>query len=109
MINMLFLQAAPQQGWITMGTFGLMFLVMYFLILRPQSKKQKEIKLMLSALKKGDRVVTAGGIHGEVDAIKEDTGAVVVRVDDNVKIRFDKSAIVQVLINKDNNKSDLVK
>ncbi len=108
MMNMLFLQAAPQQGWVTIGTFGLMFLVMYFLILRPQSQKQKETKKMLGALKKGDKVVTAGGIHGEVDSIKEDTGAVVVRVDDNVKIKFEKSAIVQVA-NKDSGKSDLTK
>lgn len=108
MMNMFLLQASSQQGYVTMGTFGLMFLVMYFLILRPQSKKQKEVKMMLNALKKGDKVVTAGGIHGEVDSIKEDTGAVVVRVDDNVKIRFEKSAIVQV-VNKESNKSDLAK
>lgn len=76
-------------------TFGLIILVFYFLVLRPQNKKQKETKAMLAAVKKGDRVVTIGGIRAVVAAVKED--AVVLRVDGDVKIEFSKSAISQVL------------
>jgi len=76
-------------------TFGLIILIFYFLIIRPQSRKQKETQRMLSALKKGDRVVTAGGIHGTVTAVKEDT--VTVRVDDNVKLELNRSAISTIV------------
>ena len=76
-------------------TFGLVFLVMYFLIIRPQSKRQKQAKMMLAALKKGDRVATIGGIRGVVHSIRDD--AVVLKVDDNTKIEFSKSAVATVL------------
>jgi preprotein translocase subunit YajC len=76
-------------------TFGLIILVFYFLVLRPQNKKQKETQKMLAAVKKGDRVVTIGGIRAVVASVKED--AVVLKVDDNTKIEFSKSAISQVL------------
>ena len=76
-------------------TFGLVFVVMYFLIIRPQSKRQKQAKAMLAALKRGDRVATIGGIRGVVHSIKDD--AVVLKVDDNTKIEFTKSAVVTVL------------
>jgi preprotein translocase subunit YajC len=75
--------------------FGLIILVFYFLIIRPQNKKQKETKAMLEAVKRGDRVVTIGGIRGDVHQVKED--AVILRVDDEVKIEFNKSAIASVL------------
>jgi preprotein translocase subunit YajC len=75
--------------------FGLIILVFYFLIIRPQNKKQKETQRMLSALKKNDRAVTAGGIRGTVVSVKEDT--VVMKVDDNVKIEFSKSSITNIL------------
>jgi len=68
--------------------------IFYFLILRPQNKKQKETQKMLSALKKGDRVVTIGGIHGLIQSVKEST--VIVKVDDNVKLEFNRSAIASV-------------
>jgi preprotein translocase subunit YajC len=76
-------------------TFGLVFVVMYFLIIRPQSRRQKQAKAMLSALKKGDRVATIGGIRGIVHSIKDD--GVVLKVDDNTKIEFSKSAVATVL------------
>ena len=75
--------------------FGLIILVFYFLIIRPQNKKQKETKEMLSALKKNDKVVTVGGIRGTVVTVKEDS--IVVRVDDNVKLEFNKSAVSNVV------------
>jgi len=76
-------------------TFGLIIVIFYFLIIRPQSKKQKETKGMLEALKKGDKVVTAGGMRGSIHSLKEDT--VVVKVDDNTKLEFNRSAISSVI------------
>src|SRR5574337_569615 len=77
--------------------FILMFVVMYFLILRPQKRKEKERKALLSRVKKNDRVVTAGGIHGRVTSVRENE--VILRVDDakDVKLKVDRSAIVTVL------------
>ena len=80
-------------------TFGLIIVVFYFLVIRPQNKKQKEAKKMLESVKKGDRIVTIGGMHGYVDSVKEDS--VVLKVDDNVKIKFSKSAVSQVLERKE--------
>jgi preprotein translocase subunit YajC len=76
-------------------TFGLIIVVFYFLVIRPQNKKKKDAQKMLENIKKGDRVVTIGGMHGYVESAKED--AVVLKVDDNVKIKFSKSAIATVL------------
>ncbi len=78
----------------TLVTFGLVFLIFYFLIIRPQNKKQKEAKAMVAAMKKGDKVVTIGGAHGVITSVKETT--VVVKVDENTKIEFSKSAIQAV-------------
>ncbi len=80
-------------------TFGLIIVVFYFLVIRPQNRKQKDAKKMLQNLHKGDRVVTIGGMHGYVESVKDD--AVILKVDDNVKIRFSKSAVSQVLERKD--------
>lgn len=69
----------------------LIFIVFYFFLIRPQSKKQKEMQNMLAQLKKGDKVITIGGIHGSIFSIDEKT--VVLKVDDNTKIKFNRSAI----------------
>jgi len=82
----------------TLVTFGLVFVVFYFLIIRPQNKKQKEMKNMIAGVKKGDKIVTIGGIHGTVHAVKE--GTVVVKVDDDCKIEFSKSAVATVSVTK---------
>ena len=68
---------------------------MYFVLLRPQMRRQKEQQRLISALKTGDRVVTNGGIHGLISNVKETT--VIVKVADNVKIEMEKSAIANVL------------
>jgi preprotein translocase subunit YajC len=68
--------------------------IFYFLIIRPQNKKQKETQKMLSALKKGDRIVTIGGIHGTIQSVKENT--VILRVDDTTKLEFSRSAVSSV-------------
>jgi preprotein translocase subunit YajC len=65
--------------------------IFYFLIIRPQNKKQKETQRMLAALKKGDRIVTIGGIHGVIQNVKE--SSVIVKVDENTKLEFSRSAI----------------
>ena len=79
----------------TFITFGLIILIFYFLIIRPQKKRDKEAQAMIEALKKGDKVVTIGGIHGTIITVKEHT--VVIKVDDNARIEFSKSAVSSVL------------
>ena len=69
--------------------------IFYFLILRPQKKKQQDTQKMLSALRKGDRIVTIGGIHGIIQSVKEST--VIVKVDENVKLEFNRAAISSVV------------
>ncbi len=69
---------------------------MYFLILRPQAKKQKERQKMLDALKKGDDVITAGGLHGKIVGFKNDDKVVVLKIGDNVKVDVERSAIASV-------------
>ena len=73
--------------------FAAIFLIFYFLVLRPQSKKRKETKVYLESLKKGDKVVTIGGMHGVITAIREDSGTLTLKVDDDTKIEFDKAAV----------------
>jgi preprotein translocase subunit YajC len=73
----------------------LIFLVFWFLVIKPQKDKQKEQADMLKNVKKNDEVVTAAGIHGTVVLVKDKT--VVVRVDDNVKIEFDKESITKII------------
>ena len=94
------LQAAPN-ATSTTGSFGslivtvvLMIGIFYFFLIRPQNKKQKEMEKMLAALKKGDKVVTIGGIHGVVSSVKEKT--IILKVDDNAKLEFNRSAIASV-------------
>ena len=72
----------------------LVFVIFYFLILRPQTKRQKETQKMIENLKKGDRVLSSGGIYGEVVDVKGDT--VILRVAENVKLEFAKSAVVSM-------------
>ncbi len=78
--------------------FALIFVIFYFFIIRPQNKKQKETQKMLSSLKKGDKIVTIGGIHGVISSADEQT--VIVKVDDNAKIKFTRSAIATVIVDK---------
>ena len=76
--------------WIMLA---LIFVVMWFFMIRPQRKQQKELQNFRDALKKGDKVVTIGGIYGTVAEIKEDS--VLIEVDNNVKIRVSKQALVK--------------
>ncbi len=73
----------------------LIFGIMYFLLLRPQQKKMKEHKAMIEALRRGDQVVTAGGIRGKVTKVMDDAD-VEVEIADGVKVRVVKSTISHV-------------
>lgn len=90
--------------WPTLIMFGAVILIFYFLIIRPQRKRDKEAKDMLAAIKKGDKVVTIGGIRGTVAIVKEST--VIIKVDDNTRIEFSKSAISAVLNKKEESASE---
>ena len=86
-------QAAQAQGggWSMWIMLALIFVVMWFFMIRPQRKQQKELQNF--SLKKGDKVVTVGGIFGTVAEIKDTT--VLIEVDNNVKIRVSKNALVK--------------
>ena len=71
--------------------FLLIIVVFYFLILRPQQKRQKERAKLLEGVKKGDKIVTSGGMHGTVEGIEDNT--VLVKIADNVKVKMEKAAI----------------
>ena len=88
-------QAAQPQGggWSMWIMLALIFVVMWFFMIRPQRKQQKELQYFRDSLKKGDKVVTVGGIYGTVCEIKE--GSVLIEVDSNVKIRVSKNALVK--------------
>jgi preprotein translocase subunit YajC len=91
----------PQQGdsgsgiTSTLVMFGLIFLIFYFMIVRPQQKRQKERQKMLDAIKKGDKIVTAGGVHGTVVGIEEKT--VLVQIADNVKVKVDRGSVSSIV------------
>lgn len=98
MLSFLFAQASPTSaggGIAAFVPFIFIFVIMYFVLLRPQMKRQKDQQRLVSALKTGDRVVTNAGIHGLISNVKETT--VIVKVADNVKIEMEKSAIATVL------------
>ena len=79
----------------TLVMFALIIGIFYFMILRPQQKRQKDRERMLEAVKKGDKVVTTGGLHGSVAGIDEKT--ILLQVADNVKMKFDRSAVSTIL------------
>jgi preprotein translocase subunit YajC len=77
----------------------LIFVIFYFLLIRPQQKKQKQHQGMIAAIKKGDRIVTNGGIYGTVADVKEHI--IVLRIAENVKIELVKSSIATVIAQKE--------
>jgi preprotein translocase subunit YajC len=82
----------------TLIMFGAIFLIFYFMIIRPQQKRSKEKEKMLSNLEKGDKVLTSGGIHGIIAGLEEKTA--LLQIGDNVKIKIERSAIANVLSKK---------
>ncbi|RXK87709.1 preprotein translocase subunit YajC [Chlorobaculum sp. 24CR] len=93
---------APPAGGATPNPFVqlvplvLIFVVFYFFMIRPQQKKQKERESLLNDIKRGDRIVTIGGIHGTVAGIETEKKTVLVQVADNVKLKFERSAIANI-------------
>jgi preprotein translocase subunit YajC len=90
--------SSGQQGGGAMSLFLMMFMIFaifYFLIIRPQRRAQKTREKMLEAIKKGDRVLTSGGMYGTVVGFKADS--VILKIDDQVKIELQKGAIAQVV------------
>ena len=93
-------QCEPQQEgggspWSGIWMIALIFVIFYFLLIRPQQKKQKEHQKLLESLKKGDRVVTSGGMYGTVIGVKENI--VVLKIAENVKVEFAKSAVSAIV------------
>jgi len=74
--------------------FLLVFVIFYFLLIRPQSKRQQQLQKMIEGLKRGDRVLTSGGLYGEVLDLKDKS--VILKVAENVKIEFTKQSVVGV-------------
>lgn len=103
-MNQLLFAMAPQGGEgggglvSTLIMFGAIFLIFYFMIIRPQQKRAKERDKLLANLEKGDKVVTNGGIHGIIAGIEEKT--VLLQVSDNVKMKFERSAVTTVISKK---------
>ncbi len=94
MINSILLQANGAGGSGILGQvflFGSIILIMYFFMIRPQQKKQKDAKNFIENIKKGDQVVTIGGIHGKISSIEGD--AVILELDRGMKIKVEKSAL----------------
>ena len=87
------LQNQGQGGYGTIIMIVLIFAVMWFFMIRPQRKQQKELQNFRDSLAKGDKVVTIGGIYGTVAEVKEDS--VLIEVDNGVKIRVSKQALVK--------------
>ncbi|MBN1577478.1 MAG: preprotein translocase subunit YajC [Chitinispirillaceae bacterium] len=92
-------QASPTAGFGSLLPMMLvMFAVVYFLMIRPEQKKQKQRQAMLQAVKKGDRVLTTAGILGTVGTVKDTT--IMVKIAENTVVEFTKSAVTTV-VNKD--------
>lgn len=77
--------------------FILIFAIMYFLLIRPQQRKVKEHQAMVAALRRGDEVVTSGGLVGKVTRVKDDSGEIEVEIAPTVKVRVIRSTVSQVL------------
>lgn len=96
MLNSILLQAAgdaqPQgSGMMSILMIVALIAIFYFFMIRPQNKKQKEIRKFRDAMQKGDKVTTAGGIHGKIKEIKDNV--IILQIDDNVKITVDKTMV----------------
>ncbi|WJQ14896.1 preprotein translocase subunit YajC [Geobacillus stearothermophilus] len=76
-------------------TIVLFFVIFYFLLIRPQQKRQRAIQQMQANLKKGDKIVTIGGLHGIIDSVDEDK--IIVRAGDGTRLTFDRSAVREVV------------
>ena len=99
----LFMMGGGEGGspWTSLIFMGLIFVIFYWFIIRPQSQKQKEIQKKVSEMGKGDKIVTSGGMIAKVSSVDDDT--VLVEIDKGVKARFRKNSITDVNPNKNDN------
>ena len=102
MLTLLIMMSQPQNGGEGSGFFGLLpfiliFVIFYLLLIRPQMKQQKKKQTMVKSLKKGDKVVTVGGLHGTIEGVKDKDEVLILKVADNVKVRVSRSAIASQL------------
>ncbi|MFN8358434.1 MAG: preprotein translocase subunit YajC [Candidatus Kapaibacterium sp.] len=89
-------QPDPLQNMLsTILPFAAIILIFYFMMIRPQQKRQKEMKSMLDAMKKGDKVITSSGIHGTITDIEDNV--ITVQIAENTKVRFEKVAVTTVI------------
>lgn len=86
---------AGTNGFASFVPLILMFVIFYFLLIRPQQKKTKEHRQMVNNLKKGDRVVTSGGIHGRITAVSDDT--LTVEISDKVRVKINRGNVAGLL------------
>lgn len=93
MYNIILAASNQKDMLFQMLPLALVFVVIYFLMIRPQSKRQKELAKFRDELKNGDKVVTAGGIYGKVVGIKETQ--IILQVDTNTRIKVDKSSVLR--------------
>lgn len=92
MLNIILLTAQPAgQGMMSIVMIVSLIAIFYFFMIRPQNKKQKEMRNFRNAMKQGDRVTTAGGIHGKVRTIKDNT--ILLEIAEGVKVEIDKSMV----------------
>ena len=89
--------------------FILILAIMYLLMIRPQAKRQKEKQKMLEALKKGDRIVTIGGIHGTVSGFKgKEKKAVIIKIDNNTSMTLNRSAVAGLTDKVDDSATEML-
>lgn len=97
MFTSIIAMAPPQGGqgggeiYSTLIMFGLIIAIFYFMIIRPQQKRQKERESLLGQIKKGDKIITAGGIHGDVIGVDEKT--LLIEIADKVKVKIERNSI----------------
>ncbi len=87
-------EAPQQQSWTFWVMIVAMIAVMYFFMWRPESKRRKEMQKFRDGLKKGDKIITAGGIYGVVKEVKDNDNSLLIEVDSNVTLRVDKNMVV---------------
>ncbi|MDO8548753.1 MAG: preprotein translocase subunit YajC [Ignavibacteria bacterium] len=102
MLNLILMAPTDGGGGSLVSTlimFGAIFLIFYFMIIRPQRKRAKEREKLLSNIEKGDKVITSGGLHGIIAGLDEKT--VLLAISENVKVKVERSAISTVLSSKE--------
>jgi preprotein translocase subunit YajC len=95
-------------GLLGLLPFILIIVIFYLLLIRPQAKRQKETQRMLQAVKKGDRIVTTGGIYGQVVGVKGNNNILIVKVADNVKLDVDRSSVGRIVTGAEDTGEDNV-